>query len=72
MCDQHNCCHAADVLTVLVEVKGGAVQVVYCDQPQRVKVVVRDRDNIAAGDDDPLDDAPELKALCRAEYEVEF
>lgn len=37
---------------VVIEVKGGCVQEIYSNAP--VRVVVRDYDNIAVGDADPL------------------
>lgn len=42
---------------LIVEVEGGVVQSVYGDKfPENVELdlVIRDMDNIAAGDDDPL------------------
>ena len=37
---------------VVIEVKGGIVQEVYANAP--VRVIIRDYDNIAVGDADPL------------------
>lgn len=40
---------------IVVEVEGGMVSVIYGDPlPFTVEFIVRDKDNIAAGDPDPL------------------
>lgn len=47
---------------VVVEVSGGVVYRVFTgtDQPANVRVLVRDLDDIAEGDPDPLADLPDL------------
>jgi hypothetical protein len=61
-----------DPATVVIEIKGGAIQAIYSDQPDRLKVVVRDWDNIAGGDEDPLNADPALKVLRKTGNEVRF
>lgn len=50
-------------MKILIEVRGGIVESVFCDEPQDVEVVVRDFDDIGDGDDDPVKEKPWLKEL---------
>lgn len=50
-------------MKILIEVRGGIVESVFCDEPEGVEVIVRDFDNIFDGDADPLKERKELKAL---------
>jgi hypothetical protein len=41
---------------IIVDVRGGVVQSVYGDKIENLDVIVRDWDNIDAGDPDPIED----------------
>lgn len=58
-------------MRILIEVKGGFVQNVWCSEPEGVDVVVRDMDMLGEGpgDDlwdkaDPIEEDPTLRELC--------
>lgn len=55
---------------VLIEVRGGSVTAVYSNAPTGTDVIVRDWDNIEAGDDDPAEDRPEFDGLDDADFQV--
>lgn len=48
---------------ILIGVEGGVVQGVSADRPSDVRIIVRDLDNIEAGDPDPFDQDPSLREL---------
>ena len=48
---------------IVVEVKGGCVVAVSTNKPAEVEVVLRDFDNIQAGDPDPIETRPEIGTL---------
>lgn len=57
-------------MKILIEVSGGVVQAVFCEEPDNVDVIVRDFDDIDDGADDPLTEKPSLIALRTAHFAV--
>ena len=57
-------------MRILIEVEGGVVQGVWCEQPEHVEIFVRDQDNIEAGSPDPLDEDPSLAMLRTGHFAV--
>lgn len=57
-------------MKILVEVSGGLVQAVFCEEPDNVEVIVRDFDDIDDGAADPLTEDPSLVALRTAHFAV--
>jgi hypothetical protein len=43
-------------MKILIEVRGGIVETVWCEQPEGAEVIVRDFDNIETGGADPIED----------------
>jgi len=57
-------------MRILIEVKGGVVQNVWCEQPDGAEVIVRDFDNIEMGDPDPIDTNPGVAELRSPEFVI--
>ena len=50
-------------MKILIEVRGGIVTNVWCENPDGAEVIVRDFDNIEMGSEDPIDTTPGLAEL---------
>jgi hypothetical protein len=48
---------------ILIEIHKGIVQNVWSEEPNDTQIVVRDLDNIEAGDPDPMSEDPGLAEL---------
>lgn len=57
-------------MRILIEVTGGVVSAVFCDEPDGAEVTVRDFDNMEMGDPDPLDEDPSLSTLRTAHFAI--
>jgi hypothetical protein len=57
-------------MRIMIEVNGGNVVAVFCDEPSGVEVVMRDFDNIQAGDPDPVDGDSSLSELRNPRFAV--
>lgn len=57
-------------MRLMLEVLGGQVVAVFCDEPDGVEVVIRDFDNIQSGDTDPVDQDTSLSELRNPRFAI--
>ena len=57
-------------MKIIIEVSGGIVQSVFCDEPDGVEVVMRDFDDIYVGGDDPFIEQPALAEMRNPRFAI--
>ena len=57
-------------MKILIEIEGGYLRGVWCEQPEGVDVVVRNMDDVNTGYPDPLDEDPSLQTLRTGHFAV--